>query len=483
MKRELIFDCAPDWLRAAVVEDGVLCELHSEPVGSLKATESLFYGRVEQIRPSVGAAFVNIGLERNGFLPLDELGDAPLRCGDMLIVQGAARQETEGKGLRLTVRVNLAGKGLVLVPGGSGAHVSKKVKDAQARAQLLEAAQALCPEGCGLIVRTASQDVTMALLEEEADMLFGQWQDAKRRAAGMTRPGVLMERLPLDRRLVRDMAGRELHRIVTNSAESAEAYAGMQRGGLIPDSARIERFEETEQLIFDALGIEPQIDRALKKRVWLPCGGYLIIDRCEAMTVIDVNSGKMILGRSTEDTALRVNFEAAREVARQMRLRDMGGMVVVDFIDMALPEHREALVRALRDAAKEDRAQVKVFGLTQLGLMELTRKRVHAELHRQLCAPCTYCAGTGEVLSPDEVARRALYAVRRKALSGQPGPYLVRLSPAAARALSGRVCPGECAVYALGVPGRHAETFDIEPVDPAAGLPKGAVRLAERMEA
>ena len=483
MKRELIFDCAPDWLRAAVVEDGVLCELHSEPVGSLKATESLFYGRVEQIRPSVGAAFVNIGLERNGFLPLDELGDAPLRCGDMLIVQGAARQETEGKGLRLTVRVNLAGKGLVLVPGGSGAHVSKKVKDAQARAQLLEAAQALCPEGCGLIVRTASQDVTMALLEEEADMLFGQWQDAKRRAAGMTRPGVLLERLPLDRRLVRDMAGRELHRIVTNSAESAEAYAGMQRGGLIPDSARIERFEETEQLIFDALGIEPQIDRALKKRVWLPCGGYLIIDRCEAMTVIDVNSGKMILGQSMEDTALRVNLEAAREVTRQMRLRDMGGMVVVDFIDMALPEHRETLVRALRDAAKEDRAQVKVFGLTPLGLMELTRKRVHAELHRQLCAPCTYCAGTGEVLSPDEVARRALYAVRRKALSGQLGPFLVRLSPAAARALSGRVCPEECAVYALGVPGRHAETFDIEPVDPAAGLPKGAVRLAERMEA
>ena len=231
------------------------------------------------------------------------------------------------------------------------------------------------------------------------------------------------------------------------------------------------------------MGIEPQIDHALKKRVWLPCGGYLIIDRCEAMTVIDVNSGKMVLGRSMEDTAICVNLEAAREVARQLRLRDVGGVVVIDFIDMALPEHREALTRALRDAAKPDRAQVKVFGLTPLGLMELTRKRVHAELHRQLCAPCTYCSGTGEVLSPGEVARRALCAVRRKALSGQSGPYLVRLSPAAAQALAGRVSPPECAVYALGVPGRHAETFDIEPINPEAGMPKGAVRLSERMEA
>ena len=483
MKRELIFDCAPDWIRAAVVEDGVLCELHSEPVGSTKATESLFYGRVEQIRPSVGAAFVNVGLERNGFLPLNEWGDSPLRCGDMLIVQGAARQETEGKGLRLTARVNLAGKSLVLVPGGSGAHVSKKVKDPEARAQLLEAASALCPDGCSLIVRTASQDVTMALLEEEAKALWQQWQDVQRCAAGMTRPGVLMERLPLDRRLVRDMAGHELERIVTNSEESEEAFTEMQRQGLIPDTARIECFEEKDQLLFDAMGIEPQIDRALKKRVWLPCGGYLIIDRCEAMTVIDVNSGKMVLGRSMEDTAIRVNLEAAREVARQLRLRDVGGMVVIDFIDMALPEHREALTRAFRDAAKPDREQVKVFGLTPLGLMELTRKRVHAELHRQLCAPCTYCSGTGEVLSPGEVARRALCAVRRKALSGQSGPYLVRLSPAAAQALAGRVSPPECAVYALGVPGRHAETFDIEPINPEAGMPKGAMRLSERMEA
>ena len=483
MKRELIFDCAPDWIRAAVVEDGSLCELHSEAVGSPKATESLFYGRVEQIRPSVGAAFVSIGLDRNGFLPLSEFTKRPPRCGDMLIVQGAAKQETVDKGLRLTSRVNLAGKWLVLVPGGEGAHVSKKVRDAQDRALLLETAQSLCPAGFGLIVRTASQDVTTAMLEEEAAALMERWQDVLRRAAGLTRPGVLLERLPLDRRLVRDAAGRELERIVTNDKKSADAFLLMQRQGLIPGTARIERFDEGERLVFDELGLEPQIERALKKRVWLPCGGFLIIDRCEAMTVIDVNSGRMILGRDTEDTALRVNLEAAREAARQLRLRDTGGMIVIDFIDMARPEHREALLREMREAVKGDRAQVKVHDLTQLGLMELTRKRVHAELHRQLCAPCTYCSGTGEVLAPAEVARRALCAVRRKALSGQRGPFLVRLTPAAAQALAGRICPAECVVYALAVPGRHAETFDIEPLDPAAGVPKGAARLVERKEA
>ena len=481
MKRELIFDCAPDWIRAAVMEDGVLCELHSEAVDFEKETESLFYGCVKQIRPSVGAAFVDVGLERNGFLTLDEFGDLPPRCGDMLIVQGAAKQETQDKGLRLTRRINLAGKWLVLVPGGAGAHVSKKVRDAEARVQLLEAAQRLCPEGFGLIVRTASQDVTQALLEEEAQALMVRWNEAQRRAAGMTRPGMLMERLPLDRRLVRDLASSDLARIVTNSAESAASFAEMQQQGLIPEGARVELFREGDQLVFDAMDIEPQIEHAVKKRVWLPCGGYLIMDRCEAMTVIDVNSGKMTLGRDVEDTALRVNLEAAREIARQLRLRDAGGMIVIDFIDMAQPEHRDALLREMREATKADRAQVRVYGLTKLGLMELSRKRVHAELHRQLCAPCTSCSGSGEVPSADEVARRALYAARRKALSGQPGPYLIRLSPAAAQALARRNRPVECDVYALGVPGRHVKAYDIEPIDPAA-VPKGAVRLAERID-
>lgn len=463
-------------LRAAVVEDGILCEIHSERAKETKATESLFLGRVAQIKPSVCAAFVDIGLELNGFLPLDETQLKTLRCGDTVIVQGAAKQTTDTKGLRLTTKLNLAGKWLVLVPESSGVHISKKVKDEGLRRFLAETAEKICPESCGLIVRTASMDVTQELLQEEADMLYAQWLDVQRKAAGMTKPGVLRERLPLDERLVRDLAGRELCRVVTNSRQSTERFAQMQRQGLIPQTVQIEYFEEKSQLLFDAFQLEPKIERALRRHVWLDCGGYLIVDSCEAMTVIDVNSGKMTLGRDIEETALRVNLEAAQEVARQIRLRDIGGVIVVDFIDMKKAENRDALIKALRLAVRGDRAQVQVLGLTQLGLMEMTRKRVHTELRKTLCVSCSYCGGTGEIDGPEETARRALMQVRRKALSGQCGPFIVKLASAAAQALA-QMTSADCEVYALPSPRSHAAHFVIEQIEEAAKLPDGAVRL------
>lgn len=478
MERTLIFDCQSDMTRAAVLEDGTLCELHKERTGEAKLTESLFYGRIEQIRPSVCAAFVNIGLSQNAFLPLSEFrkGETP-RCGDMLIVQGAAQQAVETKGLRVTARVNLAGKTLVLVPGGEGVHVSKKIRAPEDRRQLAEAAQALCPPGCGLIVRTASQDVTDALLREEAEELSERWQRIERRAAGMARPGLLWERLPLAQRLTRDMAGASLARIVTNSAPHAGALRAEQAQGLLPESARIEHFEEKDALIFDAFSVEGEIDRALRRRVWLPCGGYLVVDSCEAMTVIDVNSGKMTLGRSIEETALRVNLEAAREVARQIRLRNVGGMIAVDFIDMTAAEHREALTQALRQAAAADRSPVKVLGLTRLGLMEMTRKRGGEELHKRLCVSCASCSGTGELLGAEESARRALRQVRRMALGGTRGPFLVRCAAQTAAALARCENPLETDIYALGTSGRRPDRWELSPLGAGEQPPTGALRL------
>lgn len=485
MERTILFDYTPDIVRAAVLEDGELCEIHSERVGSSKLTESLFYGRIEQIRPSVSAAFVNVGLELNAFLPLDELERAcekKPRCGDMIIVQGAAKQETDTKGLRVTARINLAGKWLVLVPGETGVHVSKKVRQPEQRAALLEAAQQVCPQNCGLIVRTASQDVTLDLLREEAESLYGQWQEASQKAAGMTRPGVLRERISLEERLIRDLAGHKLTGIVTNDAVSAQRFSAMQRRGLIDAQTRIEWCDERNQLIFDAFCVEGKIDRALRKRVWLPCGGYLIIDRCEAMTVIDVNSGKMMLGCDIEETALRVNLEAAKEIAHQIRLRDVGGIIVVDFIDMRAPASRDALTNSLKEAIQRDRAQVTVHGLTKLGLMEMTRKRVGSELHKQLRVGCSYCSGNSEVLAPEETARRALTQIRRMALSGQRGPFAVKAAPAVAEALSQMTAVNGMKIYAVAVSGKHAEKFEIEQTGAEENPPKGAVLLNKRME-
>lgn len=472
MKRELYLDCAQNMIRAAVVEDGALCEIHSERNAGRKLTESVFYGRVSQIRPSVGAAFVDIGEELNAFLPLED--GQRLRCGDMIIVQGAAKQATETKGLRVSGRLNLAGKWLVLVPGESGVHISKKVKEPQLREELAAIAEKVCPEGCGLIVRTASSDVTREAMESEAQLLYLRWLGIQRKAAGMIRPGILYERAPLDLRIVRDMAGRELAAIVVNDEACYARLLEEQEAGRILPQTKITLYSERERLLFDVFGIEPQIDKALRKRVWLPCGGYLIIDPCEALTVIDVNSGKMTLGKDAEETALRVNLEAAKEAARQLRLREMGGIVVIDFIDMQDEAHREALIHAMKEAVKADRSPVTVEGITRLGLMEITRKRVHAPLHKTLCAGCTYCSGDGMLLGGGEIAQRALRQVRRLTLSGQRGPFVIRCAPGAANALMELKAPQGHTVYVAAQSGRHAERFEIEQIGEGKQPPRDA---------
>ena len=479
MNRELIIDDAPGYLRAAVVEDGRLCEIHGEKSGDAGETESVFYGRVQAIKPSLKAAFVDIGTPIHAFLPLAD--GQTLRCGDWVIVQGQAKQATETKGLRVTAKLNLAGKWLVLIPGQRGVHVSKKVKDPELRTVLTEIAQAVCPRDCALIVRTASEGVTQQLLEEEASALHALWQEIGKKAAGMTKPGLLHGRLPLHMRLIRDLRG--LSRIVISSRAGYDALLLAQNERRIDEETRIEHFCEDRALIFDAFGIEPQVDKALRRRVWLPCGGYLVFDFCEAMTVIDVNSGKMILGRDLEETALRVNLEAADELARQLRLRDVGGIVLVDFIDLREEEHRQTLLARMRQALSLDRAQTRVEGITRLGLMEITRKRTHAQLHKALCVSCSYCSGDGDLLSGEEVARRALRQVRRLLLARQRGPFVIRCAPSAAQALESMTLPAsDVQAYALAVPGRHAEKFDIEQPGQDSPIPREARPLKTRMD-
>lgn len=478
MKRELIIDDSHACIRAAVLEDKTLCEIMMEKQSCDDQTESLFYGRVQSIQKSVNAAFIDIGSELNAFLPLDE--QVKLHCGDMIIVQGAAKQATATKGLRVTSRINLAGKWLVLIPGGDSVHISKKIKEPSLKEALLEIGNEIRPEGFGLIVRTASGDVTEALLKEEASMLAKRWLSIKEKAAGMVRPGILWQRERLDMRLVRDVAG--LSRIVTNSEAGFRALELAKAESRIAPETAIELYPEKDQLIFDAFSIEHQIDKALKKRVWLSCGGYLVIDSCEAMTVIDVNSGKMTLGRGIEDTALRVNLEAADEAARQMRLRDIGGIVIIDFIDMRVETHRRELVARMKQAVKPDRAQVTIEGITRLGLMEITRKRIHSSLAKTLTVSCSYCSGSAEVLAADEVAGRALRQLKRMVLSGQRGPFVIRCSPSPAQILERMVCPAGVEAHVLPVPGKHAEKFDIEQISEGAPLIKGAAVLRQEGE-
>lgn len=479
--RDILIDDSLNMIRAAVVENGKLCEIMCESKTGNKLTESLFLGRVKTIRPSINAAFLDIGEELNAFLSLDEC--ERIRCGDELIVQGANKQPTDSKGLRVTRKLNLAGKWLVLVPGGDGVHISKKVKDERQRNALFSAAQEICPQGCGLIVRTASADVTRERLSEEASMLELRWKHIVQKAAGMRKPGVLYERESLDQRLIRDMANGELSRIIINKKDKYETLLDLQCQGIIPEQTQIDYFEETEKLLFDAFDLETQIDKALRKRVWLPGGGYLVIDPCEALTVIDVNSGKMMLGQDIEETAFKVNMEAVEEIARQLRLRDIGGIIVVDFIDMREERHKTELVARMRHEVKKDRSHVIVEGISKLGLMEMTRKRIQTELRKAMRVSCSYCSGVGELISGDEVARRALRQVRRMVISGQRGPFVIRCAASAAQALSMINAP--CAhvdVYVVQTPSRHAEKFELEQIGSGAVQPSGAKLLDKEIE-
>ena len=475
MNREVFIEYTPDFIRAAVFEDRMLCELHIEDEKVEKTTESLFYGRVQQIRPSVGAAFVDIGLEQNGFLPLNETEN--LRCGDFIIVQGAAKQSVDSKGLRLTTKLNIAGKWLVLVPGGEGVRISKKVKDERLRDWLKETASEVCPADCGLVIRTASADTTAEILRNEAEQLHLQWQDIKSRSLGLVRPGILSERIALDERLVRDLSNRSLERVVVNSEAAYNRLLRLKNERIISETTGIEFFNEEHQLLFDAFQIEEQIPKALKRSIWLDCGGNIVIESFEAMTVIDVNSGKMVRGQDPEENALRVNLEAAVEIARQIRLRDVGGIIVADFIDMKSEVNKELLVKTLRSAVKNDRAQVTVLGLTKLGLMEITRKRVHHELRKVLRVTCASCNGDGEMVSPKEIARRALMQIRRKVLCGQRGPFVATLARKAGNELAQMTSPEGIDVFAVARENNRILDISIEQIETVEHAPPGAVQL------
>ena len=473
IKRELVIDCKSGGTRAAVLEDGELVELHLESGEPERQTETLYYGRIQAVRPSVHAAFVEIGQELNAFLPLEN--DMKLKSGDMLIVQGVAKQTTQSKGLRVSMRVNLTGQGLVLIPGEIGVHISKKVKNPEMRARLTEIGREICPPNCAVIIRTASENVTAEQLREEAESLLKMWQEACQKAKGMVKPGILIRPEPLAVRLIRDLA-RNLERVVLNDKTEYEAICRMQQEGRLPQETRIEYVDEQRTLLFDAFNLETPIDKALKKRVWLPCGGYLIFDFAEALTVIDVNSGKMVASKNMEETALRVNLEAVKEIARQIRLRDVGGIIIVDLIDMDKDKNKQLVLSALKDAVKNDRMPVKIEDITRLGLLEMTRKRKGEQLRRALRTTCSVCSGSGELLSEDEIARRALRQARRMALAGQRGPFVICLAEKAMKILQTLPQPENCPpIYALSVSG-YREKFSV--MQPGEGeMPEQAVAL------
>ncbi|MGE5508482.1 MAG: Rne/Rng family ribonuclease [Chitinophagales bacterium] len=467
VKREIVVNVMSAEKRAAVVEDGRLVELFIERANAERVVGNIYKGRVENVLPGMQAAFVNIGLERNAFLYVDdavasldfpdldeeitaeeEPAEEPgkervdrrrLTISDLLtvgqdIVVQITKEPIGTKGARVVTNLTIPGRYLVLMPTVSYAGVSRRIEDSAERDRLRQIASKIKPPNMGVIVRTVAEGRGERELQQDMKFLLKVWERLQQKAARVKAPAVLYKDYDLIYRLVRDALNEEIDRFVIDSKPEFErAREILTTFG--PKLRRRVVLHEEKQPSFEFYGIEPQIEKALKRKVWLDCGGYLVIDETEALVSIDVNTGKFIGTTNLADTVLKTNLDAAREIARQLRLRNMAGIIVIDFIDMDSAEHRNKVQRLLEEEVRKDRVKTNIVGWTSLGLMEVTRKKVKRDLDQVLLKRCSYCDGIGKTLSEETVA----IGVERQLHSLDPAveAVLVTAHPSVAAVLIG----------------------------------------------
>ncbi|MCX7945780.1 MAG: Rne/Rng family ribonuclease [Hydrogenophilus sp.] len=443
LQREFLINCTPYETRVAVVENGVVQELHIERAARRGLVGNIYRGKVVRVLPGMQSAFVEIGLSRTAFLHVTDLalsatGNDGLRIerrlaeGDWVTVQ-IIKDPIGAKGARLTEQISLAGRYLVYLPHDAPhVGVSQKIDDDAERTALRERLRSLLPPGetGGYIVRTNAADASDEALLADIAYLKQLWNDICAKAIQATEPSLLYAELDLALRVVRDLSDRATTRILIDSRENADrliAFAQQYAPHLVP---LIERYRG-ERPLFAHYQAEEELERALARRVELKSGGYLIFDQTEALTTIDVNTGAFVGTKNLEETILKTNLEAAQTIARQLRLRNLGGIILVDFIDMAVPEHRQRVLDAFKEALSRDHTKIAISGFTQLGLVELTRKRTRESLAQQLCEPCPTCSGRGYIKSAETLAFEILRALIREARAFPNACELKILAPVA----------------------------------------------------
>ncbi|BDG61466.1 Rne/Rng family ribonuclease [Caldinitratiruptor microaerophilus] len=449
MSKEILVSVDVDGVRAAMREDGQVVELLFERAVRQQLVGNIYKGRVQNVLPGMQAAFVDIGLERNAFLFVDdaippglEVDGAPpairdvVRPGQELLVQ-VVKEPSGTKGPRVTRHVTLPGRYLVLMPSVEFVGVSRRITKERERERLKALAESLRPPGMGLIVRTVAEGASEAEFRRDIEYLVRLWQGVEARARAAEARSLVHRDLGLVQRVVRDWLDDDVTELYIDSPSDYERVLEWLELMAPHLRSRVRLYTPTTVSLFDRYGVEQEIERALRRKVWLRSGGYLVIDRTEALTAIDVNTGKFVGTTDLRDTVLRTNLEAAAEIARQLRLRDIGGIVVVDFIDMDLPEDRQRVLEALEEALARDRTRTNVLGLTQLGLVELTRKKSRQTLDEILLRPCPHCDGRGRVPAEDTLARRARAEIRRTLLTSAAEAILVELHPSVAALVIG----------------------------------------------
>ena len=486
MGKRIVVNAGFTETRVAVQEGNLLTELYVERHGRRSIVGSVHKGVVTNVLPGMQAAFVDIGLAKDAFLYVGDYtanlvdDDAPepgngsdddvdvdvdepearreargpieevLRKGQDVLIQ-VSKESFGTKGARITSFISLPGRYLVYMPQAHRIGVSRRIRDERERDRLRSTVRALNPPPGGFIVRTNAEGKGDDEFAADVEFLERLGVQNQSRYEESRPPAVLHEEGDLTFRVVRDLLAPDVEEFLIDSREVYDKCAGYVQT-LVPALAPRVKWYEGRTPIFDAFGIEKEIEKALRRRVWLKSGGYIVIDHTEALVSIDVNTGKYVGKRDFEQTVLKINLEAVGEVVRQIRLRDLGGIIIIDFIDMEVPEHREQVEKALTRALAEDKARTNVLAISELGLVEMTRKRVRQDLRSLLSASCPTCKGTGVVKSTATLAAEVFRAVQAKAADAAGREVIVRVHPDFAASLESEERePVQRLAQALGV--------------------------------
>lgn len=448
MQQDILINWSPQETRVAIVEHGAVQELHVERTLERGLVGNVYLGKVARVLPGMQSAFIDIGLERAAFLHVADVWHPPAE-GESLSTSRASqpvipieKQVFEGqalmvqvikdpigtKGARLSTQISIAGRLLVFLPQDDHIGVSQKIPPAQ-RDELRSRLQALAgTQGGGFILRTNGEDASDSELSEDISYLRKAWARIKDASVRMPPQSLLHQDLNLLQRVLRDLVGDSTQTIRVDSREQFEALKAFG-SEFMPMAAEKLQHYKGERPIFDLYAIDEEIAKALARRVDLKSGGYLIVDQTEALTTVDVNTGGFVGARNFDDTIFKTNLEAAQAIARQLRLRNLGGIIIVDFIDMAREDHRDAVLAEFKKQLARDRVKTMAGGFSQLGLLEMTRKRTRESLAHMLCEPCPTCEGKGIVKTPRSVTYDIFREILREARQFNPREFRVVASP------------------------------------------------------
>ncbi|MBL7180001.1 MAG: Rne/Rng family ribonuclease [Pseudomonadota bacterium] len=475
MYKQIVINTTEHETRVALLEDGNIAELFIERGGSSDIAGNIYKGRVQRVLPGMQAAFVDIGLGQAAFIYVDDviggnyndieemfihnndvyenivevnlaapkMSDAR-RNGNIeeLLTEGqeimvhVAKSPMGTKGARATTHISLPGRYLVLMPTSDHIGISRRIEDEAERNRLKNMVLALRNDNFGYIVRTAGEGVQEEKLVHELAFLKNLWKNIQKKYENATAPALIHQELSVSLRAVRDLLIHEAEKLIIDSREGYESVLGFLDTFMPSLKDSVELYEGTEP-IFEAYNIEGDISRALKRKVWLKSGGYVVIEHTEALVAIDVNTGRYVGKHNLEETILKTNLEAVKEIAYQIRLRDLGGIIVIDFIDMEKKANQEKVFNALKEALKKDRSKTHILPVSDMGLIQMTRKRIRKPLTRMLCEPCFYCDGEGYLISKQTICYNIYRELVHQARDMMGTKVSLRVNPEIAELLHG----------------------------------------------